>query len=158
MTQQRTRRVSDVQERKVRRGIAAAVLVMIVALVAITSAGCGSSASAAGGTLKVGQADNGKAYTVKVGDTIEVVIPGNPTTGFSWAAALAEKDAALIQQVGDPTYGTNSTDSSLLGAGGIYTFTFKAAAKGEASSNSSTRGRGRACRPEQTFAVTLTIK
>jgi hypothetical protein len=73
------------------RGIAAAVLLMSVALVAIASAGCGSQADAAPGPLKLGEADNGKAHTVRVGDTIEVIIPGNMTTGFSWAAALAER-------------------------------------------------------------------
>ena len=108
------------------RGIAAAVLLMILAMVAITSAGCGSPADAASGPLKLGEADKGKAYTVKVGDTIEVIIPGNTTTGFSWAAALAEKDAALVQQVGEPAY---ATDSTAVGSGGTFTLTFKAMAK-----------------------------
>jgi hypothetical protein len=76
-------------------------LVFVHALVAITSAGCGSPADAASGPLKLGETDNGKAYTAKVGDTIEVIIAGNMTTGFSWAAALAEEDAALVQLVGE---------------------------------------------------------
>ena len=134
--------------------IAAIVLIMIVALVAITSAGCGSSASAAAGTLKLGEADNGKAFSVKVGDTIEVVIPGNPTTGFSWAAVLTEKDAALLQQVGEPTY---ATDSTLIGSGGTYTFTFKAVAKGEATLKLAYSRPWESVPPENTFSAAVTI-
>jgi predicted secreted protein len=137
------------------RGIAAAVLLMIVALVAITSAGCGSAAAAASGSLKLGEANNGKAYTVKVGDTIEVIIPGNMTTGFSWAAALAEKDAALIQQVGEPAY---ATDSTLVGGGGTFTLTFKAMAKGEALLKLVYARPWESVAPEKTFSATVTVE
>jgi inhibitor of cysteine peptidase len=137
------------------QGIAATVLIMILALAAITSAGCGSSADAAEGTLKVGEADNGKAYTVRVGSTIEVIIPGNPTTGFTWTAALAEKDAALVQQIGEAAY---TTDGTLIGAGGTYTFTFKAAAKGEALLKLVYARSWESVPPEKTFTITLTIE
>jgi len=140
------------------RGAATIVLIMILALTAITSAGCGTSATAAGGTLKLGEADNGKAYTVKVGDTIEVIIPGNVTTGFSWTAALAEKDAGLITQVGEPVYATESTGKPIVGAGGVYTFTFKAAAKGEAELKLVYSRPWESVPPEKTFSVTITIK
>lgn len=139
------------------RGMAATVLIMIVALVAITSAGCGSSANAAGGPLKLGEADNGKAYTVKVGDTIEVIIAGNPTTGFAWATALAEKDAALFKPVGEPPYATEASDG-VVGAGGTYTFTFKAAARGDALLKLVYARPWESVSPEKTFAVTLTIE
>jgi predicted secreted protein len=143
--------------RKVRytRGIGAAVLLMIVALVAITSAGCGSSADAASGPLKLGEADNGKAYTVKVNDTIAVVIPGNMTTGFSWAAALAEKDAALLQLVGEPAY---ATDSTLVGSGGTFTLTFKATAKGEALLKLVYARPWESVAPEKIFSATVTVE
>jgi len=131
---------------------------MIVALIAIASAGCGSSADAAGGPLKLGEADNGKAYTVKVGDIIEVIVPGNPTTGFSWAAALAEKDAALVQQVGEPVYATEASDGAVVGAGGTFTLTFKAAADGEALLKLVYARPWESVPPESTFTVTLTIE
>ena len=140
------------------RGIVATLLITIVTLVAITSAGCGSSENAAGGPLILGEADSGKAYTVKVGDTIEVTIPGNPTTGFSWTAALTEKDAAVVQQVGEPAYASETSDSMVVGAGGVYTFTFKAAAKGEALLKLVYARPWESVEPEQTFAVTLTIE
>ncbi|MCL5736605.1 MAG: protease inhibitor I42 family protein [Actinobacteria bacterium] len=137
------------------RGIAAAVLLMILALVAITSAGCGSAADAASGPLKLGEADNGKAYTVKVGDTIEVIILGNVTTGFGWAAALAAKDAALIEQVGEPAY---APDSTLIGSGGTFTLTFKAVAKGEALLKLVYVRPWESVAPEKTFSATVTVE
>jgi inhibitor of cysteine peptidase len=135
----------------------ATILLLVMALVAVTAAGCGSSANAAGGTLKVGEADNGKSFTVKVGDTIQVIIAGNPTTGHSWAAAMTDKDAALIEQVGEPEY-TTETQESIVGAGGVYKFTFKATAKGEALLKLAYARPWENVAPEQTFAVTLTIK
>ncbi len=137
------------------RGVAAAVLLAIVALVAVTSAGCGSPAHAASGPLKLGEADNGKACTAKVGDTIEVIIPGNMTTGFSWAAALAEKDAALLQLVGEPTY---ATDAAPVGGGGTFTFIFKAMAKGEASLKLVYTRPWESDAPDKTFSATVTIE
>jgi inhibitor of cysteine peptidase len=147
-------------DRKARyfRGIAAAVLLLMVALVAITSAGCGASAQAAAGPLKLGEADNGKAYSVEVGDTVEVVIPGNMTTGYSWAAALAEKDAALLQLVGEPAYAPDSTDGKLVGGGGSFTFTFKAVAKGEALLKLVYAKPWESVAPEKAFSVTVTVK
>ena len=140
------------------RGVAAAVLVTVVALAVITSAGCGSSAAANGWSLRLAEADNGKAYTVKVGDTIEVTIPGNPTTGFGWTAALAEKDAALVQQVGEPVYAAEATDETIVGAGGTYTFTFKAVAKGQADLKLVYSRSWESVPPEKTFSVRLTIE
>jgi predicted secreted protein len=137
------------------RGIVAAVLLLMVALVAIASAGCEASAQAAAGPLKLGEADNGKAYTVEVGDTVEVVIPGNMTTGFSWAAALAEKDAALLQLVGEPAY---ATGSKLIGGGGTFAFTFKAVAKGEALLKLVYARPWESVAPEKTFSATVTVK
>jgi predicted secreted protein len=139
------------------RGIAVVVLMSIVALAAMASAGCGSSASASGGPLKLGEADNGKTYTVKAGDTIEVVIPGNPTTGYAWTSALGEKDAALIQPVGEPAYASEAKDG-VVGGGGFYTFTFKATAAGEALLKLVYSRSWESVEPLQTFAVTLTIE
>ena len=137
------------------RVIAAGVLLMIAALMAITSSGCGSQANATPGPLRLGEVDNGKAYTVKVGDTIEVVIPGNLTTGFGWTAALTEKDATLVQQVGKPAY---ATDSTLVGSGGTFTLTFKAMAKGEAILKLVYVRPWETVVPEKTFSATVTVE
>jgi predicted secreted protein len=138
--------------------VGATVLLIIVVAATVIAAGCGSSADAAKGTLKLEQADDGKTYAVKTGDAIQVVIPGNPTTGYSWTAALADKDAALLQQVGDPQYAADSTESSLVGSGGVYTLTFKAVAKGQALLKLVYARPWESAQPIQTFTAILTIE
>jgi len=137
-------------------GMITAVFLMIAALTAVAVVGC-SSANAASGPLKLTDSDNGKAFTVAVGDTIAVVIPGNPTTGYWWAAALGEKDAALLAQQGEPEYAQGS-NSSLIGAGGTFTFTFKASAAGQASLKLVYARPWESGAPAQTYEVQVTVK
>jgi inhibitor of cysteine peptidase len=137
------------------RGMAAAVLLLMAALVAIASSGCGASAQADPGPLKLVEADSGKAYTVKAGDIIEVVIPGNMTTGFSWTAALADKDAGVLQVAGEPVYAIGST---LVGSGGTFTFTFKAVAKGKAVLKLVYARPWESAAPAKTFSATVTVE
>jgi inhibitor of cysteine peptidase len=139
--------------------IAAAVLILIIVGTAVASAGCGGQASAAGGPVKLTEADNGKAVNVKVGDTIEVALAGNPTTGYSWSTALTAKDAAVLQQQGDPVYVQESTDSSLVGGGGTFTYTFKAAAPGQVVLKFDySRPFEKGVAPVQTYSVTVNVK
>ena len=72
---------------------------------------------------------DGMSISVVTGDLIEVALKGNPTTGYGWSAKLTTEDAAILEQVGEPAY---VADSDLIGAGGTYTFTFRALAAGEA--------------------------
>jgi inhibitor of cysteine peptidase len=127
--------------------------------VTLASAGCGSSASATGDTLKLSQTDDGKSYTIKVGDTIQVVIPGNPTTGYEWASALSDADKALLQQLGEPQYAPDRADENVVGAGGVYTLTFKAAEKGQATLKLAYARQSESdAAPNQTFTATITIE
>jgi inhibitor of cysteine peptidase len=137
---------------------ATVVLVLIVVGVAAVSAGCGSQAQAAE-TLKLTEADNGKSYTVKVDDLVQIVLPGNPTTGYSWTSDLSEADAAIMQQQGDPVYAQESTDPSLVGGGGTFTFTFKAADSGKATITLNyARSWEEGVAPEQTYSVTIDVE
>ena len=140
------------------RAMVATVLLVMVVAVAMMSVGCGSSAGAATSTLKLGQTDDGKTFSVKVGDTIQVVIPGNPTTGYEWTAALSDKDAALLQPVGEPQYAANNTDENRVGSGGVLTLTFKATAKGQAVLKLAYARSFESVQPIQTFTATLNIE
>lgn len=143
---------------RIRMAVGAIVLVLILALTAATAAGCGSAAGAAGGPLRLTDADNGKSFSVKPGDTIEVVIAGNPTTGYDWNVVLDDASAALVRQVGDPMYAADSNDENLVGGGGTYTFTFEALKSGEASLDLAYARAWEDVDPIQTFSVTVTIK
>ena len=141
------------------RGIAAVVLILIIIGAGVAIAGCDSQANAAGGPVKLTDADNGKAVTVKVGDAVQVILAGNPTTGYSWSTALSDKDAAVLQQQGDPAYAQESTDQSLVGGGGMFTFTFKAAAPGQVVLNFDyARPWETGVAAIQTYSVTVTVK
>jgi inhibitor of cysteine peptidase len=141
-----------------RKQIAAAVLALVIVGAALVSAGCGSQANANGGPMQLGEADNGKSVTLKAGDSIQIKVDGNPTTGFEWTAALEAKDAALLAQQGDPAYADSSTNPSIVGSGGTYTFTFKALAAGTATIKLVYQRGWEKVEPAKTFTVTVTVQ
>jgi inhibitor of cysteine peptidase len=141
-----------------RQGLAAVVLVLIIIGTAVAAAGCGSKADAASGPFKLTEADNGKAVAIKVGDLVQVVLPGNPTTGYSWSTSLSDTDSAVLQQQGDAVYAQESPDSSLVGSGGTFSFTFKAAAPGQVALKFDyARPWEQGAAPIQTFSATVTV-
>ncbi len=71
------------------------------------------------------QADNHGEVRVTQGAIVEVVLPGNPTTGYEWTVAHTE--ASLLPLV-DSSF---EPSAARLGAGGQYRFHFKAVAAGE---------------------------
>jgi inhibitor of cysteine peptidase len=145
------------RDRRYLVGIGATAFILIVALVAIASTGC-TSTNASNEPLRLTEADNGKAFTVKTGDLIEVAIAGNPTTGFTWAPVMGDKDIALLELVGEPAYAADATDGTIVGSGGIYTITFKATAVGEATIDLVYSRSWEVAAPIQTFQATVTIE
>ena len=69
--------------------------------------------------------------TVKEGETFEITLDSNPSTGFAWEI-VGELDANDIEEV-DNVYAAaeNKQDPPLVGAGGKEVWTFKAIQKGE---------------------------
>jgi inhibitor of cysteine peptidase len=140
-----------------RRAIAGVVLILLLAGTAMTTAGCGSQADANGGPVRLTEADNGRAVTVKAGEDIQVVLKGNPTTGYSWTSTMS--DQAVLQQQGDPVYAQGNTNPSIVGAGGTFTFTFKAAAAGQVTLKFDyARPFDTGVAPIQTCSLTITVK
>jgi len=82
-------------------------------------------ASCAGRGIQIDESANGSEVTLRQGDTLTLKIEGNPTTGYTWE--VAEVDEAVLSISGEAEY---KSGSRLIGAGGTYTFTFKAAAPG----------------------------
>lgn len=136
---------------------AAGVLVIILAVVAATAVGCGDKADASD-ALMLGKDDNGKTFTLKAGDTVKVVLAGNPTTGYTWAAALDEASAALLRLEGEPEYVQETTDESVVGAGGTFTFTFTALKAGKATLKLIYARPWESVQPLETFEATLTVE
>ena len=143
---------------KQHQGIVALVLALVMVGTALAAAGCGTKADAANGPAKVTEADNGKTITIKVGDDLQVLLGGNPTTGYGWTTSLSDADKAILQQQGDPLYAQQSADSTLVGSGGTFTFTFKAAAAGQVTLKFGYARPWESGQPLQTFSVTVIVK
>jgi inhibitor of cysteine peptidase len=75
--------------------------------------------------------DDGSTMTAHVGDVVNVVLAGNPSTGYSWHPVITEADTAILEQQGKPEYEADPHEER-VGSGGIYTFSFKILAVGEA--------------------------
>jgi inhibitor of cysteine peptidase len=103
----------------------------LLLVLVMTTAACGVRDGDGGGDgpdadVNVTDADNGKSYTVKVGDHISIALASNPTTGYEWAVQNVE--TTIISYQGSEYDGSNS---GLVGAGGTQTLTFRAELPGD---------------------------
>lgn len=126
---------------------------LLFVLLAITlMAGCASAAK--GDPIVLTGKDAGKSIEVKVGDTIQVSLEGNPTTGYNWV--MAPQDPAVLEQQGEAEF--KAVDES-LGASGLITETFKAMKKGQTTLRLEyKRPWEKDITPEKTFEVTVVVK
>jgi inhibitor of cysteine peptidase len=79
-------------------------------------------------TVRLTQADAGSNVKLHPGDILEIALPANPTTGYTWEVQPGAE--AVLTQKGTPEF---KRDSTLLGAGGLMTFRFDAVAVGDVS-------------------------
>ena len=141
-------------------------LLTMIALAAIAVAllaGCakpadtsgGSSSGAGTGPVVVTVADADKTVTASPGQTIEVVLDANPSTGFTWTIVSAP---GFMKSEGEPTFASEAA-SGVVGAGGKQTLKFSvtAAGTGELSLNY-VRPWETGTAPAETFKVTVESK
>jgi inhibitor of cysteine peptidase len=124
----------------------------VVALILTLSlSACGSSAAK---SVAVGEKDANSTVSLRVGDALEVILQGNPTTGYQWERASGED--TILKQVGDPEF---NPDSSALGSGGKVTLRFEAGAAGQTVLRLIYhRSFEPDVPPLKTFEVTVTVK
>lgn len=67
----------------------------------------------------------GTTITTNVGKTVTVTANGNPTTGFSWSVVNLPP---FLSKAGEDYSNSNP---SLIGGGGVFTFTFDVVDEGE---------------------------
>lgn len=84
------------------------------------------SGCSAGNPIQLYQIDSGRAIKMKLGDTLEIVLDANPTTGYQWKAL--PWDTEVIEQIDKPVY---KSRSKAIGSGGELTFHFKALSTGQ---------------------------
>ena len=137
-----------------KKSVSVLTCVLLLLLTVTVAVGC-SNASASSNGLVLQQTDNGKTFTVKSGQTIEVTLPGNPTTGYNWQMAVPSSGAALYKQLGEPVF---KAESTALGAGGAVTFEFQTVAKGDGTLKLIYSRPWENVPPTQTFEVKLSVE
>ena len=114
----------------------------------------GITLMATGCTQTLTEDMNGQTVTVKVGEPFVIKIHGNPTTGYSWQ--MDSYDSGIVEQVKDTAY---RPDSLLTGAGGVYTYTFRATAVGTVQLNFNyLRPWEKDVPPYKTFSITVEVQ
>jgi predicted secreted protein len=74
-------------------------------------------------TITVTEAQNGQTITAQVGDTVDIRLWGNPTTGYAWNVVASSKSLPVTSEsyIPDQTCKNNSS-KCLVGSGGTYSF------------------------------------
>jgi inhibitor of cysteine peptidase len=76
--------------------------------------------------ITIVEQDAGKTIQAPSGSSFNVVLHGNPTTGFVWEVALM--DGAILKQLGEPSF---KPESGAMGAGGKVTLGFQVVGRGQ---------------------------
>ncbi len=107
----------------------------------------------AGEVMKLGENDSGKTLEMRVGDELEIGLPGNPTTGYIWEVCLLDSNL-LSQGKGD-----FFANDKAIGAGGMEIIKLHAIAEGKTDVKLVyDRPFELDNPPLKTFAVTITIR
>lgn len=115
---------------------------------------CGAEPSPAMSVKRLTEADTNSSIELRVGDKLELTLPGNPTTGFQWEVGAG--DTAILQPSGEPEF---EPASSAIGSGGKVTLRFDAVGTGQMELKLVyQRPFEKDAPPEQTFEVTVTVK
>jgi len=131
---------------------------LMLRLILIVLAGllcaCGAQGSSEQSTRQLTEADNGRSIELKVGDELEVTLPGNPTTGFQWE--VSDVDSVILTPIGDPEF---VPASNAVGSGGQVTLRFEAVGTGQTELKLiHHRPFEENVAPIQTFEVSVTVK
>jgi inhibitor of cysteine peptidase len=112
-------------------------------------------AQSARGTPAISLTDNdsGKTIAMKVGQSLAIRLPANPTTGYSWT--LADKPELLPLRKSE--YVAGAGKDGAMGAGGTQVFGFAAADSGTATIKLNYRRPWENDPPARSFTVTVNI-
>ena len=99
--------------------------VLLALLISLAAAACGGGGAGPENVYIADEDDNGQSVTMSVGDMLQLMLPENPTTGYTWA--IVTNDEGVLAPSGEPAY---EVESDAIGAGGTKTFMFQALAPG----------------------------
>lgn len=104
-------------------------------------------------SMRLSESDSGKTVEVGVGDELEIVLPGTPTTGYVWEASSPDSN---VLKLGKADF---ITDNKAVGSGGMEVIRFHALAAGKSEVKLIFhRPFEHNVPPSKTFEVTVIIK
>lgn len=99
--------------------------------------------------------DAGRTVALKTGDTLDVALAANPTTGYNWC--VMEMNSSVLKQAGEPAFKQDSPGR--IGSGGRMTFKFQALAVGQTAVKIVyKRPWEKKELPAKTFDINVTVK
>ncbi|MGE5422204.1 MAG: protease inhibitor I42 family protein [Ignavibacteriales bacterium] len=101
------------------------------------------------------ETQNGQTITIKPGETIQVQLVSNPSTGFTWA--YVEKPDAAIVSVAESYYDPNSSTVPLVGAAGKQTWDIKGLKEGAVTLDLMYARPWESVQPAQTFKLYIVV-
>ncbi|MBL7225436.1 MAG: protease inhibitor I42 family protein [Desulfobacteraceae bacterium] len=105
-------------------------------------------------SVQLSEEDLGRTVEIGVGDILEVVLKGNPTTGYIWD--VVSPDKGILKQVGKTKF---KPDTKARGSGGKLIMRFEAAKEGKTSLKLIYHRPFEKDRPPiRTFEVRVTVK
>ena len=126
-------------------------ILLVAALLVLTTAACRQPTTK---QVKLSEKDAGRTVQLPAGGTLEVVLEGNPTTGYLWEAAAG--DTAIIRQEGEAQF---KPDTTALGSPGKMTLRFTGVAAGQTVLKLIYhRPFEKNVPPSKTFEVTVVVK
>jgi inhibitor of cysteine peptidase len=104
-------------------------------------------------TVELGELGQSAGVQLRAGDTLRVVVPANPSTGYSWQ--VAGNDAGILQA----TSSQNQPGAQQrVGAPGLQTLIFNAKTPGQAHLTLNyARPWEKNAKPARTYAVSVTV-
>ncbi len=109
------------------------------------------------GDVALGAEDDGSEVELAAGQTLEVTLESNPTTGYGWE--VSEVDGAVLAQEGEAQFQEAPTEGEqVVGAGGVQTFRFTASPGETTLTLVYRRPWEKDVDPLETFTVHVTVR
>lgn len=119
----------------------------------LLAAACGGGTAGPENVFIADEADSGQTVTMGVGDALQIMLAENQTTGYLWR--VVTNDEAVLESSEEPSY---EVDSDAIGAGGVKTFMFRAAAPGTSVLRLvNARDQDTAVEPSRVFEITVQV-
>ncbi|NTW48476.1 MAG: protease inhibitor I42 family protein [Chlorobiales bacterium] len=118
---------------------------------------CGGEPPSIKTAKQITEADANQSIELRVGDKLEVVLSGNPTTGFQWE--ISDADTTILRANGESEFKPSTNNDAIVGSGGKVIMRFDAVKAGKMKLGFIYhRVFEKDVPPAQTFEVTVVVK